>query len=310
MIHHKVIFISFEMNISDDNPIQSERLEIPYFMFALNPSRSIKQLLGQNISILSYETNDIITDDERIIVDVKYTSIPFSLLKIYYIKVSEMKQLMPNSEKYVININRCNVKITYSDSEKYKNILPIRIKPTLSNNYSISGQLESQFAYYGTTVTTPMNSLCTPLKYINHKFEPFETEVVKPIFTKEFKETFDKKLNEKFNSMLEETISYYKQAAGIFNILSTMDHILNVKDFSECKAGTTGYVILFDIIPIDKNINGIILIQPKRIPNYVLFYPTKNFIICEEELKSIKNFLEQDAINYYNFQYVREVLNK
>lgn len=298
------------MSNFDDYPVQSERLEIPYFIFSQNPSRSIKQLLGQNITIISYEANDMITDDERIIVDVKYTSIPFSLLKIYYVEVSEMKQLIPNSDKYVININGCNVKISYPRLDEYKKVLPIRIKPMLSNNYSPSGQLDSQFAYYGTTVNTPMNSLCTPLKYINHKFEPFETETIKPIFTKEFKETFDKKLNENFKHMLEETISYYKQAINTFNILSSVDHIIHVKDFSECKTGTTGYVISFDIVPINKDINGIILIQPKRIPNYVLFYPTKNFTICEEELKSIKDFLKQDTINYYNFHYVREVLNK
>lgn len=291
-------------------PIQSERLEIPYFLFSLNPSRSIKQLLGQNITIVSYESNDIITDDERVIVDVKYTSIPFSLLKIYYVNVSEMKKLIPNSEKYVVTINGCNVKISSPKLKEFNKVLPIRVKATLSNNYSSAGQLDSQFSYYGTTVTTPMNFLCTPLKYINHKFEPFETERIKPIYTKEFKDSFDKKLNEKFNELLEETIKYYKQSLSTFNILSAVDHVLNVQNFSECKIGTTGYVIPFDIIPTNGNLNGIILIQAKRIPNFVLFYPTRNFTLCEEELISIKEFLEQDAVNYYNFQYVREVLNK
>lgn len=291
-------------------PIQSERLEIPYFLFSLNPSRSIKQLLGQNITIVSYESNDIITDDERVIVDVKYTSIPFSLLKIYYVNVSEMKKLIPNSEKYVVTINGCNVKISSPKLKEFNKVLPIRVKATLSNNYSSAGQLDSQFSYYGTTVTTPMNFLCTPLKYINHKFEPFETECIKPIYTKEFKDSFDKKLNEKFNELLEETIKYYKQSLSTFNILSAVDHVLNVQNFSECKIGTTGYVIPFDIIPTNGNLNGIILIQAKRIPNFVLFYPTRNFTLCEEELISIKEFLEQDAVNYYNFQYVREVLNK
>jgi hypothetical protein len=296
--------------ISKDVPIQTERLEIPYFLYSLNPSRSIKQLLGQNITIVSYEVNDIITNDDQVIVDVKYTSIPFSLLKIYYINVSELKRLIPNSEKYVITINGCNVKISSPRLKEYNKVLPIRIKATLSNNYSSAGQLDSQFLYYGTTVTTPMNYLCTPLKYINHKFEPFETEVIEPIHTKEFKDTFDKKINEKFNELLEETIKYYKQSLSAFNILSPIDHVLNAKTFTECKFGTTGYVIPFDIIPINKDLNGIILIQPKRIPNYVLYYPTRNFTICEEELVSIKGFLEQDAVNYYNFQYVREVLNK
>lgn len=294
---------------NNDYPIQSERLAIPFFLFSQNPSRSIKQLLGQNISIVSYEANDIITDDECIIVDVKYTSIPFSLLKIYYINVATMKRLMPNSEKYVATINGCNVKISSPKFNEFSKVLPIRIKATLPNNYSSSGQLESQFAYYGTTVSNPMNFLCTPLKYMNHKFEPFETEIIKPIYTEEFKNKLALKIKENFNTLLENTIKYYKQSLNTFNILSSVDHVIYAKEFNDCNIGTNGYVISFDKIPTDKNINGIILIQPKRIPNFILFYPTINFTICEEELISIKEFLIQDEINYYNYQYVKEVLN-
>ena len=291
-------------------PTQKCRLEIPYFMYSINPVQSIKQLLGQNVTIISQTSNDIITENDSIIVDVIYSSIPFSLLKIYYVNVSDMKRLMPNCEKYVAIINGCNVKISSPKLKEFGKVLPIKIKVTLSNNYSSSGQLDSQFSYYGTTVTTPMNSLCSPLKYINHAFEPFETEEIKPIYTDEFKSEFDKKLKDNHENLLEETTKYYKQAISTFNILSSVDHVTSdIKSFSECKMGTTGYVLSFDLIPTDKSINGIILIQPKRIPDYVLFYPTKSFTICVEELNSIKNFIRQDKENYYNFNYVKDVLN-
>ena len=292
-------------------PIQKCRLEIPYFMYSLNPTQSIKQLLGQNVRVISHSSNDVITENDSLIVDVEYTSIPFSLLKIYYVKVSDLKRLMPNCEKYVAVINGCNVKISSPKLKEFSKVLPIKIKATLSNNYSSSGQLDSQFAYYGTTVSSPMNSLCSPLKYINHSFEPFDTEEIKPIYTPEFKSEFEKKVKDNHQKLLDETMKYYKQALSTFNILSAVDHVTSeVKNISECKMGTTGYVIPFDLIPLDKNINGIILIQPKRIPNYVLFYPTKNFTICSEELVSIKKFIEQDKENFYNFNYVRDVLNK
>ena len=273
-------------------PIQKCRLEIPYFMYSLNPTQSIKQLLGQNVRIITHSSNDVITENDSLIVDVEYTSIPFSLLKIYYVKVSDLKRLMPNCEKYVAVINGCNVKISSPKLKEFSKVLPIKIKATLSNNYSSSGQLDSQFAYYGTTVSSPMNSLCSPLKYINHSFEPFDTEEIKPIYTPEFKSEFEKKVKDSHQKLLDETMKYYKQALSTFNILSAVDHVTSeVKNISECKMGTTGYVIPFDLIPLDKSINGIILIQPKRIPNYVLFYPTKNFTICSEELVSIKKFI-------------------
>ena len=299
------------MDGETEYPIQKCRLEIPYFMYSLNPTQSIKQLLGQNVRVISHSSNDVITENDSLIVDVEYTSIPFSLLKIYYVKVSDLKRLMPNCEKYVAVINGCNVKISSPKLKEFSKVLPIKIKATLSNNYSSSGQLDSQFAYYGTTVSWPMNSLCSPLKYINHSFEPFDTEEIKPIYTPEFKSEFEKKVKDNHQKLLDETMKYYKQALSTFNILSAVDHVTSeVKNISECKMGTTGYVIPFDLIPLDKNINGIILIQPKRIPNYVLFYPTKNFTICSEELVSIKKFIEQDKENFYNFNYVRDVLNK
>lgn len=292
-----------------DLPIQRCRLEIPYFIYSQNPTQSIKQLLGQNITIISHSSSDIITDNDSMIVDVEYTSIPFSLLKIYYVNVSELKRLIPNCEKYVAVINGCNVKISSPKLKEFSKVLPIKIKPTLPNNYSSAGQLDSQFSYYGTTVNNPMNSICSPLKYINHAFEPFETEEIKPIYTPEFKNELDKRLQDK--QYLEETEKYYKQALNSFNILSSVDRVTSdIKNFSECKMGTTGYIIPFELIPLDKDINGVILIQSKRIPNYVLFYPTKNFLISVEELNSLKSFLQQDKENYYNFNYVKEVLNK
>lgn len=292
-------------------PIQKCRLEIPCSMYSINPIQSIKQLLGQNVTIISHSSNDIVTENDTLIIDVEYTSIPFSLLKIYYVNVSELKRLIPNCEKYVATINGCNVKISSPKLKEFSKVLPIKIKPTLSNNYTSSGQIDSQFSYYGSTVSSPMNYLCSPLKYINHSFEPFDTEEIKPIYTPEFKTEFEKKVKDNHQNLFDEMMKYYKQSTSTFNILSSVDHVTSdVKSFSDCKIGTTGYVIPFNIIPTDKDINGIILIQPKRLPEYVLFYPTNNFTICSEELISIKKFIEQDKENFYNFNYVRDVLNK
>lgn len=288
----------------------SVRLKIPYFSYSLNPSRAIHQLLGNNITLLSYQANDIISPDNEVIVDVTYNSLPLSMLKIYYIPISSLKQIIPNSDKYAITINECNVKITIPKIKDFPKVIPIRVRAMLSNNYSASGQLDSQFLYYGTTVTNPMNNLCSPLKYIGHEFEPFETETIEPIYPPSFKTQIQNSDKSKFDSLLQDTITHYKRILSTFSILSSIDYVVSVKTFQECKLGTTGYVIPFEIIPTDKTLNGIILIQSKRIPNYVLFYPSYNFKICPEELQSIKDFLTQDETNYYNFRYAKEVMNK
>lgn len=307
--------MTHDIRIDNDSnyPVNNERIQLPYSLFMLNPTRTIKQLLGQNITIISFTYSDVITNDENIIVDVKYTSIPISILKIYYIETSSLKHIMPNNEKYVATINGCNVKISLPNLDKDMKILPIRIKPTLSNNYSSSGQLNAQFAYYGipVSINNCMNYLCTPLKYINHKYEPFQSEPVKPIYNESFKAEMLKhmQLDETIKELDEFSLTNYKQSIRTFNVLSSVDHVLIVNSFDECKLGTTGYIIDFNKIPLDKNINGIILIQPKRNPYYVLFYPTKNFTICIDELKSIKDFLDQDIINYFNLIYLHNYIN-
>ena len=288
------------------------RLTIPHFLYFSNPTKCIKQLLGHNITIHSFTSNDIITSNDDVIVDVQYTSLPLSILTIYYIPTSSLKKLLPDSEKYATTINGCNIKISHPRIKDFPNIIPIRVKPTLSNNYSSNAQLDTQFSYYGSTVTNPMNSLCTPLKYMNHAFEPFYVDPVTPIYTPEFKSTYDLKSKQFFNDLLQVTITSYKQSIPAFPILSSVDNVKSVSSFSECKLGTTAYILPFSSIPITASspLHGVILIQPKRIPQYVLFYPTKNFTICEEELLSIKDFLDQDEINYINFNYAMNVLNK
>ena len=218
--------MTHDIRIDNDSnyPVNNERIQLPYSLFMLNPTRTIKQLLGQNITIISFTYSDVITNDENIIVDVKYTSIPISILKIYYIETSSLKHIMPNNEKYVATINGCNVKISLPNLDKDMKILPIRIKPTLSNNYSSSGQLNAQFAYYGipVSINNCMNYLCTPLKYINHKYEPFQSEPVKPIYNESFKSEMLKHMQ------LDETIKELDEFSSLKPLISQVDTIDDV----------------------------------------------------------------------------------
>lgn len=284
--------------------IQTTRIKIPYELFNNDPHMAIKELLGQNIIILSYVNNDIITDDECSIVDVKYTSIRFNPFDIYYIKSSEVKQLLPNGNTYGFVLNDCNVKLLLPNKSDFKSIIPVKIEASIPNNYSQSGQLNQTFQYFAITVKEPMNSLITPLKYPNTFFTPFKLQLPKKLYPEEYKFKY---ISE------DETLAAYKLELINFSLFQQVDNIVLVHSFKECKseqATSTAFVIDFNEIPRNEFIYGLIAIQPNRIPNYVLYYPTHNYYLSIETLESINNFIKFDEIQYKNYNYVMNELNK
>lgn len=286
---------------NQDRFLQCKRMKINYNLYNNNPEQAIKQLLGQDIIIESYVKNNIITDDESYIIDVSYYSLRFSPMKIFYINKSDLKQLIPNSNLYVTSINNCNIQISSSLLSEFSKVIPMKINTMIQNNYSIQGQLDQPFTYFGTVVRRPMNYLITPLKYLNHQYSPFEYETIEKIYPENYKHNI---------SITEEaTKNEYKTELLQFPILKNVDNVIIVKKFEECVMNTNAYLIDYRLIP-KTGINGVIMIQPKRIPHLILYFPTMNFYICEEEIESIYKFLENDEINYINYDYCINVLNK
>lgn len=278
------------------------RLALPYALYASNPAESIRQLLGRHITIERFSHSDVILPGDTVIVDVTYQAIQLSPFRIYYVETKDVKPIIPDSDKYVVTINKCFVKMTIPNINDYPKIIPIRILSTLPSK---TESIQAQFSYFGTIVTQPLSTLCTPIRYINHAYEPFDAPIVEPIYPSTYvieKEVVD-------NTALLQTVRNYKSALMLHNILNTVTNVVAVQKFSECKPGTTGYVLPFSEIPTDHDIDGIILIHSKRIPEYIMFYPTSSCTICVEELESIKRLLEHDLINYNNFKYV-QYLNK
>ena len=77
------------------------RLNLPYSSFVAHPINTIKQLLSPNATVISYAVNSVVSSDETVPVDVEYTSIPTTTLAIYYVPISKLKKLIPDSAKYV-----------------------------------------------------------------------------------------------------------------------------------------------------------------------------------------------------------------
>ena len=197
--------------------------------------------------------------------------------------------------------------------------------------------------YFGTTVIQPMNALCTPMMLIEkdlnqnitqnannindnnntnnnlnnnveqNNFENnlsngfslgFSLPLPEKLYPSTFKPTF---------ISAEDNLKNYKQCLMSAKLLSNVDNVVSISKLPDDipTSTTTAYVCDINIFTqnsIDGNdgsINGIILIQPKRIPTSILWYPTNAYRISKDELESIKRFIEFDLINYTNYQYIK-----
>ena len=297
------------------------RLKINAQLFNQAPVRTIKQLIGQNSTLLSYKLNSMVTWNGEVIVDVIYRSISIDQFTIYYIPMDSIKHLMPNSEKYITTINGCNVKLNNPKLNQFNNYLPVRIKTTIINGaddyeqyYTESIEQESLHelnnngselaSYFGTTVSNPLNSLMTPISSLVDGVGNigFSLTIPEQLYPKTFK------AKETYN--INETLRYYKQSAQATPALQLVDNIkvYEQKQLPDVDSsnGTTAYIINAELLPDDHSINGIVMIQPKRIPDMIFYYPTNSFTISVDELKSIKTFIKADEINYCNFMYLKK----
>ena len=283
-------------HIDETSTVRTERLKVPYTKYAYNPKSTIRELLGQDVIIRNMVVNNIITDDECYIVDVEYVNIKFNPFEIIFIDIKDLKLTIPNSTVYATKINGCNVCIKIPNIQLFKTKIPVTINSKLNNNNTADGQLADHFAYFGKIVRKPMNSLCTPLKYPNHQATPFKIAPIKKLYNDGYK------LKQTYS--IDQIKDAYRAELSQFQQFNAVDNIVVAKSFSECKYGTTAYLIDFKLLPADRYINGIILIQPKRNPYTILYYPTNTYTLYIEELESIASFLEMDEINALNYDCV------
>ena len=108
-------------------PYLTKRLAINASVFGQSPVRAIKQLIGKNATLVSYKVNSIVNWSGDTIVDIVYQTIPIDVFSIYYVPINEIKQLVPNSEKYITVINGCNVKLSNPKLSAFHDYLPIRV---------------------------------------------------------------------------------------------------------------------------------------------------------------------------------------
>ena len=298
----------------------TRRLTINASIFNASPVRTIKQLIGPNSLLISYKINTLITPYDEVIVDVVYKDLPLSPFAIYYIPTSSIKHLIPNSEKYVATINDIPVKLNNPKLNDFKDYLPVHVKNTIINDTTAYEQYYSsldsttytlstptttphnEISYFATTVTNPLNSLLTPLSLLTSSASTasfgFSTTTPPILYPETFKpppSPYDQ----------ASTIRYYQQTISTIPSLSLITTITPTNTFPhETAITTTAYLLDASLLP-DTPIRGIILLQPKRPPTQLLFYPTSSYIISSDEIASIKSFIKSEVINYNNFHYLK-----
>ena len=292
------------------SPQSTILLTLPYHQFSLHPITTIKQHLTPNVTILSYKQSSIVTYDQTVLVEINYISLPINPFLIYYIPITDIKHLIPNSEKYICSINDCQVKLVNPKLSHFKTYLPIKVRSSMlplqdQDDFYIDDELKTNLStpiqYFGTTVIQPMNAFCTPLSLLNKDLNSpnsFDLELPPILYPNNFKPSF---ISESDN------LKNYKQCLVSAKLLNNVDEVIEINNTNNITYnGTTAYVINFSLLmKMNNSIKGIILIQPKRIPEKVLWYPTNSYEISKDELHSIDRFLEFDRINYFNYQYLK-----
>ena len=299
------------METNDNSTI---RLSISSSFFNTSPVRAIKQLIGPNATLISYTVSSVLTSSDELIVDATYRSLPITPFSIHYIPLSSIKHLIPNSEKYVATINSLTVKLNNPKLSDFHDYLPVRIKRTIINTsdtyesyystaddstFTINENTVAPIAYFATTVVNPLNSLITPIHTFSTSFTiPSPTPLYPSSFTPP-----------KCQYTIEDTVNNYRQTVSTIPMLSNISSISHSSSFPSSSATTspiptTAYIISSSVLPTTP-IHGIIVVQPKRIPDLILYYPTNSFMLSAEELASIKSFINADIINYNNYHYLK-----
>jgi len=277
--------------------IISKRLLIPFSLFNVNPKRVVLSIIGHDANIKDMIINDIIVGD-NVIVDVKYETIPISQYKLYIIPKSSCKQLSPGDNCLVFNINDCFVKLKSGLVTNFKTNIPVKINPIVPKSFMTETKIMTKdgamttFNYYGQIPVDPMNYFCSYTTGTEFLVEEIE---------KIYPDTFS--IADKYS--VEEMKTNYINKLQPASIFAGVTNIVIANKFSDCVKNDVCYMIDFNLIPLDNIIHGIILIQPKRNPYFVIYYPTLIVELIPPQLASIKHFIEMDRIQFMNYEYCK-----
>ena len=268
----------------------SKRIYVPTKEFALHPVNTVKAFLGVDIEVLNVQQSDVIRYDGLVAVDVEYKSLEINPIQIYYVKRSELKPISPDSQEYGTKVNGINILVNISPRMRqyYKTIVPLRI---MRKDYA---EDRKYFQYYGTVVMKPLGYLCTTFLSKGNWSVPD----VQKLYPDSYKP--------KSTTSEEKMISAYRFESEKFKLFGKLSDVKIVDSFDVCENELIGYIIPWERIKNETISHGVILIQPERIWDMVMYVPTAMFSLNKNMLDSIDKFIQFSKVNWLNCSYISE----
>lgn len=308
-----------QSNDSEFTQIKSKNIILPSTLYYNNPIKSVRSILGNDVTIINTTVNDIILHNNNILVNVEYSTLDFNTFELY--EVLDVKGLSTQSNKYV--------------ATKIKNLLTSKIIETnviLNEPTNVSSYIfikcfnivtNSDISYYGIIVKTKVDCLHSYSSIFDTQYLSYHGTSIKHIITESVnfssivKETKsnEAKSNEVSSSISREVDAFkeLKLSNNNFNLqvydtsylhinFDTVSDVVELKDYKPNTETPTLIDVssssLNDLIETFNNVKGLILVSKFRInPCVILFVPIDNITITVNQLENLSIMLEYDLYN-------------
>ena len=245
-----------------------------------NPKEYIKSLLGNEIEIIEIRKNNIIRKDCKVLIDVWFKKLYISPIKTYYITKSDLKRYGDYKDLYIVEIEKNNVLTRLTSQQLNSEKIILNLAPLYNN----------EIHYFGYFQNEPLHGYSTIIKN-NFNYPSVNCVLDEVIEKNNIKELYNEK----------ETIENYKRELlknvnkDVLGFVSDVELINNFEKTLNSKS-TKGFIMSVDILPYE-NINGHIIIIPKRKTDLIFYYPNVANMIYLDEVKFIKKFINYDKNN-------------
>lgn len=309
-----------QLNDSEFTQVKFKNIMLPSNLYYNNPIRSVRSILGNDVTIINTTVNDIILHNNNILVNVEYSTLDFNAFELY--EVLNVKALSTQSNKYV--------------ATKIKNLLTSKIIETnviLNEPINVSSYIfikcfnivtNSDISYYGIIVKNKVDCLHsyssifdtqylsyhgTSIKHIISNSDNFNSIVNKPIKSNVFNstevssstqtevDTFKelKLSNNNFNLQVYDTSYLHINFDTVSDVVELKDYKPNTETPTLIDVSSSS---LNDLIKTFNNVKGLILVSKFRInPCVILFVPIDNITITINQLENLSIMLEYDLYN-------------
>lgn len=330
-----------QLDNSEFTQIKSKNIILPSNLYYNNPMKSIRSLLGNDVTIINTTVNDIILHNNNILVNVEYSTLDFNAFELY--EVIDVKSLSTQSNKYVAtkvknlltskiietNVIVNSVKVNSNETDS-KLSLRLQSKPNESANISsyifikcFNIVTNTDISYYGIVVKNKVDCLHSYSSIFDTKYLSYHGTNIKHIISNS--SSYNSIIKNMMNSTKDSSITQLeidafkelKLSNNNFNLQVydtsylhiNFDNISDVIELKNYKPNTETPTLidvssssLNDLIETFNNIKGLILVSKFRVNPYViLFVPTDNMTITINQLENLSIMLEYDL---YNLNYI------